>query len=85
MHDNYDYDGVLVQLWTLSLFKIEKKTKQLYEYKKKLKKKTEQQTTEKKLVVVRALVSSTNGWKSECKKNQSNHAFSEIIGLICKR
>lgn len=36
MHDNYDYDGVLVQLWTLSLFKIEKKnTKQLYEYKKK--------------------------------------------------
>lgn len=49
MHDNYDYDGVLVQLWTLSLFKIEKKnTKHFYEYKKKIFKKNETTNNRKK-------------------------------------
>lgn len=60
MHDNYDYDGVLVQLWTLSLFKIEKKKLNNYMNTKKNLKKTEQQTTEKKLVVVRASI--VNEW-----------------------
>lgn len=67
MHDNYGYDGVLVQLWTLSLFKIKRKKNKTIIWIQKNPKKTEQKTTEKKLVVVR-LVSSTNGWKSECKK-----------------